>query len=321
MSHYGCSRDRFWTEKFWAAPRGGALRPEFLVQRRRLASRGGPSAPPAVAAAIERLCRAAPDVIVIARGGDGRVELDCWDTEVVARAIASATVPVWTAIGHAPDATVADRVANRSCPTSSAAAADLVSRVRDFERHRHERSVFAEHRERAAAERARTRRARLLAVVAVIALVVVVLLTLRSRASRPRRASPRRPPPGGARRGTAPGWRGSRPCCGARRSRCRSSSAGAACPPRGPGGPSSDACRMPRRAARTRPRRRSRCRRPRRRGAPRSAVFHHQVGGLRGRSAHRWNQSVRADAPGQGACVCELARRRRSADQRDPLAV
>jgi exodeoxyribonuclease VII large subunit len=139
----------------------------------------GPSAPAAVAAAIGRLCRSAPDVIVIARGGGGRVELDCWDTEVVARAIAEATVPVWTAIGHASDATVADRVANRSCPTPSSAAADLVGRVRDFERHRHERAVFAEHRERVAAERARTRRARLVAVVAVVALVLVVVLTLR----------------------------------------------------------------------------------------------------------------------------------------------
>jgi exodeoxyribonuclease VII large subunit len=139
----------------------------------------GPSAPAAVAAAIRRLCQSAPDVIVIARGGGSRVELDCWDTEVVARAIANATVPVWTAIGHAPDATVADRVANRSCPTPSSAAADLVSRVRDFERHRHERAVFAEHRRRVAAERARTRRAHLVAVVAVVALVLVIVLALR----------------------------------------------------------------------------------------------------------------------------------------------
>lgn len=140
----------------------------------------GTSAPAAVAAAIERLSRAEPDVIVIARGGGGRSELDCWDSEVVARAIATATVPVWTAIGHASDATVADRVANRSCPTPSAAAADLVTRVRDFERHRHERAVFAEHRERVAVERAKVRRARVVAAFAVVVLLLVVaLLVLR----------------------------------------------------------------------------------------------------------------------------------------------
>lgn len=139
----------------------------------------GPNAPGAVASAIERLCRAEPDVIVIARGGGGRSELDCWDSEVVARAITNATVPVWTAIGHASDATVADRVANRSCPTPSAAAADLVTRVRDFERHRHERAVFTEHRLRVAAERAKVRRARVVAALAVVLLLLVVLLALR----------------------------------------------------------------------------------------------------------------------------------------------
>lgn len=141
---------------------------------RRAAPMAGPNAPDAVAAAISLLCRSAPDVILIARGGGGRAELDCWDTEVVARAIANATVAVWTAIGHAPDATVADRVANRSCPTPSSAAADLVTRVRDFERHRHERAVFAEHRQRVEAERAKVRRARLVAVAAFVALLVVV---------------------------------------------------------------------------------------------------------------------------------------------------
>jgi len=138
----------------------------------------GPNAPDAVAAAIRLLCRLKPDVIVVARGGGGRVELDCWDTDVVARAIADAPVPVWTAIGHAPDATVADRVANRSCPTPSAAAADLVTRVRDFERRRHERVVFAEHRQRVAVERAKVRRARLVAVAALVALVLVMMIVV-----------------------------------------------------------------------------------------------------------------------------------------------
>jgi exodeoxyribonuclease VII large subunit len=146
---------------------------------RQPAPMAGPNAPDAIAAAIGRLCRSEPDVIVLARGGGGRAELDCWDTEVVARAIAGATVPVWTAIGHAPDATVADRVANRSCPTPTSAAADLVTRVRDFERHRHERVVFAEHRQRVAHERANVRRARVVALAAVVALVLVALVALR----------------------------------------------------------------------------------------------------------------------------------------------
>jgi exodeoxyribonuclease VII large subunit len=145
---------------------------------RQPAPMAGPNAPDAVAAAIRLLCRLKPDVLVIARGGGGRAELDCWDTDVVARAIAEAPIPVWTAIGHAPDATVADRVANRSCPTPSAAAADLVTRVRDFERRRRERVVFTEHRQRVAVERAKVRRARLVAVAAIVALVLVVMLVV-----------------------------------------------------------------------------------------------------------------------------------------------
>lgn len=146
---------------------------------RRSVPMAGPDAPAAVAAALTSLAAVGPDVIVIARGGGGRAELGCWDSETVARAIATAPVPVWTAIGHARDATVADRVANRSCATPSAAAADLVGRVREFERRRHERAVLATHAERLRVERARLRRAWAVAAVAVITLVVVVLAVVR----------------------------------------------------------------------------------------------------------------------------------------------
>ena len=139
----------------------------------------GPTAPAAVAAAIDRLARSSPDVILIARGGGGRVELDCWDTEQVARAVATAPVPVWTAIGHASDATVVDRVANRSCVTPSAAAAELVARVRDFERHRHEQVVLEQYQRRVSAERERARRAQVAAAVAVLVLVLVLAALVR----------------------------------------------------------------------------------------------------------------------------------------------
>jgi len=146
---------------------------------RQPAPMAGPHAAGAVVAAIERLSGAGVDVIVIARGGGGRTELGCWDDRSVVRSIALAPVPVWTAIGHAADVTVADQVANRSCATPSAAAALLIERVRDFERHRRERVVFAEHRQRVALERARASRARVVAIVAVLAALVVVVLALR----------------------------------------------------------------------------------------------------------------------------------------------
>ncbi|MBW3643853.1 MAG: hypothetical protein KY447_13170 [Actinobacteria bacterium] len=151
---------------------------EWRLTRRSVAM-AGPGAPPAVADALAQLGRVKPDVIVVARGGGGRGELACWDSETVARAIAACPVPVWTAIGHATDATVADRMANRSCATPSAAAAALVERVRDFERRRHERVVLRAHGERVAAIEAGARRARIVAALAVMALVVLLVLLAR----------------------------------------------------------------------------------------------------------------------------------------------
>lgn len=150
---------------------------EWQVLRRSVPM-AGPDAPAAVAGAMAGLARQCPDVIVVARGGGARGELACFDTEVVARAIAGCGVPVWAAIGHASDDTLADRVANRSCPTPSAAAHALVERVHDFERRRNERAVLAEHRVRVAAIEARARRAWLVAVVAVAALVALVVAAL-----------------------------------------------------------------------------------------------------------------------------------------------
>ena len=151
---------------------------EWRVLRRSVPM-AGPTAPAAVAKAVSDLSRSRPDVIVVARGGGGRGELACFDAEVVARAIASCPVPVWAAIGHASDATVADRVANRSCPTPSAAAHALVERVRAFEQRRHERVVLRAHADQMRAVEERTRRARLVALVAVVAFLVLAMLVLR----------------------------------------------------------------------------------------------------------------------------------------------
>lgn len=79
----------------------------------------------------------APELIVVARGGGARADLDWADSDAVARAIATCPVPVWTALGHATDSTVADQVAHRSCVTPTAAAAGVVELIRE-DRHGHE---------------------------------------------------------------------------------------------------------------------------------------------------------------------------------------
>lgn len=78
------------------------------------------------------------DVVVVARGGGSRTDLNPFDTEAVARAIAAMPVPVITGIGHEIDRTVADEVAHTCAKTPTAAAGFLVSAVAGYdERLRH----------------------------------------------------------------------------------------------------------------------------------------------------------------------------------------
>ena len=62
------------------------------------------------------------DVIVIARGGGSMEDLACFNSETLARVIASSTLPVVSAVGHETDFTITDFVADLRAPTPSAAA-------------------------------------------------------------------------------------------------------------------------------------------------------------------------------------------------------
>jgi len=88
----------------------------------------GDQAPSEIAAAITHLNDSAPnnipqiDLIVLARGGGSLEDLAAFNSERVARAIASSRLPVVSAIGHETDFTIADFVADLRAPTPSAAA-------------------------------------------------------------------------------------------------------------------------------------------------------------------------------------------------------
>jgi len=73
------------------------------------------------------------DVLAVVRGGGARTDLAAFDSEPVARAIATATKPVLCGIGHEIDTSVADMVAHASLKTPTACAQFLIEQVVRFD--------------------------------------------------------------------------------------------------------------------------------------------------------------------------------------------
>jgi exodeoxyribonuclease VII large subunit len=92
----------------------------------------GRAADKTVARAISALGHTDCDLIVVVRGGGSKADLAAFDSEVVARAIATSPAPVWTGIGHTSDQSVADEVANRSFITPTECGQELARRPETY---------------------------------------------------------------------------------------------------------------------------------------------------------------------------------------------
>ena len=101
----------------------------------------GADAPATILRALETAAAARPDAILLVRGGGSFEDLMCFNDERLARAIAGCPVPVVTGIGHEPDVTIADMVADRRASTPTAAAESVAPAIDEVERQMVQRQV------------------------------------------------------------------------------------------------------------------------------------------------------------------------------------
>ena len=101
----------------------------------------GADAPSTIVRALSVAAASRPDAVLLVRGGGSFEDLMCFNDETLARAIASCPVPVITGIGHEPDTTIADMVADRRCSTPTAAAESVAPAIDEVERQMLQRQV------------------------------------------------------------------------------------------------------------------------------------------------------------------------------------
>ncbi len=91
----------------------------------------GAKADETIIKAVQELDKLNLDVIIVARGGGSSEDLDCFNSEKLARVIYDCKTPIVSAVGHETDFTIIDFVADRRAPTPSAAAEIVVANVEE----------------------------------------------------------------------------------------------------------------------------------------------------------------------------------------------
>ena len=100
----------------------------------------GELAAPDIVRQIERAQEYDLDVLIVGRGGGSIEDLWAFNEEIVARAIYASNIPIISAVGHEPDFTIADFVADLRAPTPTGAAemavpnmVDLINLIKQME--------------------------------------------------------------------------------------------------------------------------------------------------------------------------------------------
>ena len=131
------------------APTGAAIRDILSTIRRRYplcetllfpSLVQGELAAPDIVRQIERAQEYDLDVLIVGRGGGSIEDLWAFNEEIVARAIYASNIPIISAVGHEPDFTIADFVADLRAPTPTGAAemavpnmVDLINLIKQME--------------------------------------------------------------------------------------------------------------------------------------------------------------------------------------------
>jgi exodeoxyribonuclease VII large subunit len=123
------------------SPRGKAVHDVIRTLRRRYplaellvagVSVEGAAAPGEIVSGLVAAARANPDVVLLVRGGGSYEDLMPFNDERVARAIVDCRVPVVTGIGHEPDTSIADMVADLRASTPTAAAEAVAPSIQEI---------------------------------------------------------------------------------------------------------------------------------------------------------------------------------------------
>ncbi len=126
------------------SPSGAAIRDILTVLKRRFpavpvivypsAVQGDAAVPELLAALGTAVARNECDVLIIGRGGGSLEDMQAFNDEALARAIAACPIPIISAVGHEVDVTIADLVADVRAPTPSGAAELVVPDQLEWQR-------------------------------------------------------------------------------------------------------------------------------------------------------------------------------------------